>query len=197
MKIRPRAAVLVCAAAISMMLVEPAKAGRIGEGTIEFQGSGSFDHERVRVDGNFVGSITQASMSLGLATGITDMLMLGGSILFDYASLDPESGASYNQSVFRFTGDVILNFPVDGSLVPFVQSSIGLINWSATGESDVDMTLVLPFVGGGFRVLMGDHASFNVAAGFEYQARAQGDADTSAHDFVVRFGLSAFPKGLQ
>lgn len=197
MKIRPRAAVPVCVAALSMMLLGSAEASRIGAGTLEFHGSGGFGHERVRFDGEFVGSITQASVSLGLATGVTDMLMLGGSILFDYASVDPESGGSYNQSVFRFTGDVILNLPADGSLVPFVQSSIGLINWSASGASDLDMTLVLPFVGGGFRVLMGDHASFNVAAGFEYHARAQGDSDTSSHDFAVRFGLSAFPKGLE
>lgn len=90
-----------------------------------------------------------------------------------------------------------MNVPTEGRIVPFVQASVGLIHWSASGDAGLDMSLVLPFVGGGFRVLMGEHASFNISAGFEHHTNALGDSAASSRNFGVRFGLSAFPKGLE
>ena len=55
----------------------------------------------------------------------------------------------------------------------------------------------LPFVGAGFRTILGTHASVNVLAGYRYQKNAFGLEDITAHDILLTFGLSVFPNGIQ
>ena len=68
---------------------------------------------------------------------------------------------------------------------------------SADFYDDAEITYSLPFVGAGFRTILGSHASVNILAGYRRQVNAYGIEDINANDIIVSFSLSVFPNGIQ
>ena len=165
-----------------------ANAGEIGKGTLELGLTGGFERTSVEEE-----KLNSLDLQTRLTWSLTNRVAMGGTVTFEHFSSD--SGA--DATSMGLTADFILNFPTQSIVVPFGQVSLGVTTWGGSLYDDPELTLVLPFVGGGFRVLAGSHASVNVLAGYRHQSNAFGIKDVTAHDIVLSFGLSIFPGGIQ
>jgi hypothetical protein len=163
-------------------------AGEIGKGTLELGLAGGF--ERTSIEDEKLNSL---DLQTRLTWSLTNRVAMGGTVAFAHLSSDSGGDATS----MGLTADFILNFPTQSNVVPFGQVSLGVTTWGGDVYDDPELTFVLPFVGGGFRVLVGDHASVNVLAGYRHQSNAFGIKDLTAHDIVLSFGLSVFPGGIQ
>lgn len=169
----------------------------IERGTIEIQVSGALAHSRFDFKDEYQGSSTEADLRLGVAGAFSPVMMVGGTVIWDYLSFDPKDGGSGSASRAGLQLDLIANLPRSGSLLPYFQLSAGVIGLSNAAPDDLENSMVLPLLGVGLRTLVGDHASLNVLAGFQHRTKPAGVDDTSAYDYFVRFGFSVFPGGLR
>ena len=160
----------------------------IGKGTLELALAGAF--ERTSFEDS---DLTSFDLGTRLTYSLTNRFATGGTVGFSHLST-----ASGNDATSVYVGvDFVANFPTQSSIVPFAQLSFGLTSWAGDFYDDADLTYSLPFVGAGFRTILGDHASVNILAGYRHQVNAFGVEDITAHDIIVSFGLSVFPNGIQ
>lgn len=176
--------------ALAVAVVLPLRSGaaEIPAGALEFGLSGGFE----RSDFEDVG-LNQLMLHMRMARSITRRIALGGSLDLEYVAED--SGTDANS--VGVTGDFILNFPTSGNAVPFGQLSVGVTHWGGDLYDDSELTQILPFLGAGVRVFVGDHASMNALVGYRHQVNVFGVKDVDSNDFVLSLGLSVFPTGVQ
>ena len=194
----PRAVLI---ASISLFLA-PAlalqvRASDIPRGSVELHFGGGFDRMSIQDGSDDIGSQSEAQIGFGFARALTDRFMLGSSLSMIYVSIDPEGSGSSSASALRGNLDAYLNFDGGETLIPFLLLSFGVIRWSDDSASDYKPTLIVPRIGVGLRVLIGDSAAFVGVLGFENHIHAVGNEDLSARDIGLSFGISAFPGGLQ
>lgn len=186
-----------CVLAFSVCSVRTEAAG-IPLGSSELRLSAAFDHLDINTDGgDDVATLDEAQIAFGYFHAISGQVQVGGSLGLLYQAIDIEGGGSASQAAMRWTGDVIVNFSASQSVIPFAQLSFGLIHWSDDDDTDYDLTLILPMIGVGMRVPVGESAAVVALLGFENQLSAQGSDDLQAFDFGLHLGISAFPGGLR
>lgn len=173
---------------LCLLAAPDARSATLGRGTVELGLAGGFDRSEIEDY-----AITSLDLQTRLAWSVSSRVALGGSLNFSHASED--SGADLTN--FGLTADCYLNFPTEGNVIPFIQLSMGVNRWSGDIYRDPEPGWILPFIGAGFRVLMGDYASVNVRAGYRYQKNAFGLEDVNSHDILLGFGLSVYPGGIQ
>jgi hypothetical protein len=182
--------VLAVGMAVAVVSAAPrvARPAEISRGTVELALAGGFQH--TSVEGT---SISSLDLGTRLSYSLTNRFAVGGTIGF--AHLSQESG--FDSTNLGLAADLILNFSSGSAVVPFAQLSVGSTSWSGSGYDDAKWGYTLPFVGVGFRTILGNYASINVLAGYRHQMNAFGVEDLTAHDVLVSFGLSVFPNSVE
>jgi hypothetical protein len=187
MMIRTTTVALITVAAL-WLAATPTRGAEIGKGTVELGLAGGF--ERANVEET---SLTTLDLGARLTYSFTNRVAAGGTIAFTHFSWEE----GFDETSLGATADLIVNFSSGSSVVPFGQLSVGLTNFSGDLFDDAELSYILPFVGAGFRTLLGDYASVNVVAGYRHRTNFLGIKDISSHDIVLSFGLSVFPGGIK
>jgi outer membrane protein W len=185
---------VVVVAVVGLLVGTTASAGGIEAETVEVIPNTSFSYSSYS-DGN--DDLTITNLQLGGAFGyfFTNMFELQIGVIVDYTSIDAGGGDSASQTNTGMVGSLVLNFPTESVVVPYVGVGGGfVVNSGDVGSAD-KLTSIVPTVEGGMRFLVGNSASINLGVSYEHQNNALGVEDVSAN--VVRFnvGVSAFVSG--
>lgn len=163
-------------------------------GTVELRTDILFDHDSREFEGEKVVTVTDGEATLRLGYFFTSMIEVAGGVLYGYDKTDPETAEEVKDSYYGVRGDVILNLPTDGPIVPFVAGGVGFV---AYGNEDIygdESSLIFPVIAGGIRVLMGNSASLNLTASYRKTSNFGGMKDFDSSTFRIGVGVSAFPR---
>lgn len=190
MRILSIATVLVVAFATASV------AGELPKGTIELSTTGSFSHQSMSMDGTDAGSQTNMNLTGEVGYSLTRNLSLAGGLVFQHAGVSPEGGESVSASQYGPQAGLRWNFATKSSIVPFVEGKFGVLAYGGDASDGAETTLLLPSIGGGVRVLLGETASVNFSGNYVRQQNASGVDQLNSNDIRFGVGLSVFPGGL-
>jgi hypothetical protein len=169
---------------LSMTLAASAMAQSLGTGASEVQGS--MNLTSVSYSG---ASLTTVGVDAFYGYFLTPNWEIAPGI-----DLTSVSGGGSTVTDFTGTGSVLYNFPAQGTVVPFVRGGLGFGTISGGGGSSINTTII-PLIGGGFRILLGNNASVNFTALYEHTSVSTDGASISGNAFLLGVGLSVFPVG--
>ncbi len=108
------------------------------------------------------------------------------------------SGGS-SVTLFGGVANAIFNFASSGTAVPFIELGLGYSTLTGGGGGSDLHTAILPRLGGGVRILVGNSASVNIGATYEHLSTSVsgGGGSLGGNQFGVNVGLSIFPSGLK
>jgi hypothetical protein len=182
---------MVLAATLALAAVpRVAGAASFEAGTVEFGIDATLSHSSYTYEDQAVAKRDDISVTTGVGYCVTDLLELKGSLLFTYASANPEGGESASASAFGALGGLVVNFGSGGTMVPYVQGSVGVLSYSGDGYENSEATLVLPRLGAGVRFMVGESASINCGAFWQLLSNAEGVEELSANQFGLAVGTS-------
>jgi len=199
----PRIALLVAAALLAAVAV--AGASSLNGGTVELRARGAFLHQSFESGDDFERTTNAFLLNADMGYFLTGMVELVGGVIYERSVAEVTAGDNETKdtdSRIGLLGQLILNFPTSGRMVPFVGGGAGFLDRSSEFESitgdystegDYETILILPRVEGGIRVLVGDSASLNIAAFYEHRKNAEGIEDAETDNIGVNLGISIFP----
>jgi len=168
-------------------------AASLEKGTLEVEGSVSFDHTSYSVSSQSQGTATDFAATLGGGYCLTRLIEVGGGLTMTHDAIEPEGGESISYSSYGGSVDVTLNFSTPNNLVPFVRVGAGFQSFSGDGSEDAKMALIAPYVRAGVRVLVGNSGSVNLSAAFRHEINSGGVEDLNANGLSFAVGVSLFP----
>jgi hypothetical protein len=166
-------------------------AASLEKGTLELETSVDLSHTAYSEDA--VGSRTNFEGTVGAGYSLTRMFQVGGGLLIGYHSGETDPGGSFSYSALGAAADVTVNFETPNILIPFVRAGVGFRNYSGDGYEDAKVGMVLPYVRGGVRVLVGNSASVNLSVAYRRIVNADGADGLDANNLSFAVGLSIFP----
>lgn len=167
-----------------------ASATEMPEGTIEFATTFLFDHSSYSADGTDAGSTTQINLEGSFGYCVSEMIELVGSLALVHQSYDSPGQASADATAYGGGGALVLNFPTQGSLVPFLEVGASLLAYSGDGADDLETTWVLPTAGVGVRFLVTESAALTSGVFYRHLNNALGAEDLSANSISLGVGIS-------
>jgi len=93
-------------------------------------------------------------------------------------------------SAFGVICGPVLDFGGGGPVVPHVQGGIGVLNHGGDVHEDSQAALILPQLGAGVRLMVGESASINCGAFWQHLSNAEGVEDLSASQSGIGMGTS-------
>jgi hypothetical protein len=188
----------VCAgmlvAAALLMFSSASQAGSLPKGTLEVSAYGLFDYSSYSADGDDAGSSTDFTLTGDLGYSVTDLLEVFGGLLIQHSSVDPVGAASVSQTAVGPEAGLTLNFKTSSIVVPYITGAVGLVAYSGDVLDNYSTGWMVPFLGAGIRVLVGNSAAFNFGLGYVHNIHATGAEDLTSDSIQVSVGISAFPK---
>lgn len=171
-----------------LLTASVAGAGSLDKGASEIQGAASLNSSSFE-GGSSVTEVT-ADVSYGYCIDSHWEIAPG---------IQVSSLSGSGSTLTSFTGLIegIYNFPMANSpLVPFLRAGVGYGTISGGGGSSIN-TSIIPEIGGGIRVLMGNSASLNFGAFYEHTSTSLsgGGSSVTGNAFGVTAGFSVFPWG--
>lgn len=192
---RARTLRVLAIAVIGLGLVVPAsQAGSLPKGTLEVAGYGFYDYSSYSADGDDAGSTSDFMLQGQIGYCVTDLIEVFGGLVVNYSSLDPAGAASVSQTAVGPEAGLTLNFKTSSIVVPYVTGAVGLVAYSGDVLDDYSTGWMVPFLGGGIRVLIGNSASFNFGLAYVHNVHASGAEDLTSDSIQFSLGISAFPK---
>lgn len=183
----------IAPAALALGLaVSPSQAALLGKGALELNPSLAFSHNSYSAGGSSDFTTTTLDVSAFVGYFTSDLVEIGGGLLVSYQSIPGIFTSRLSATHIGLTGGVTLNFATSSNVVPYLRGSVGLLDNS--GDTGHETTYLAPLLEGGLRVMVGQTASVNFAAGFQHQTNAFGVQDESANIVTFGVGLSVFPK---
>ncbi|MBN1826043.1 MAG: outer membrane beta-barrel protein [Candidatus Eisenbacteria bacterium] len=180
-------------------------ASSLNGGTVELRARGSFVHHTFDGGNDVEQTANVASLNCDLGYFLTSMVEVAGGVIYEHSSVEwtgPNQETKDTDSRIGLMGQLILNFPSSGAIVPFVGGGAGFLSLDSkfenttTGyedEGDYEKIYILPRVEGGIRVLVGDSASINIAGFYEHRKNDEGIEDADADNMGVSLGITIFP----
>ena len=175
------------------LLPSHAFAAALDKGTVEIEGSVSFDHASFSHSGEKLGTQTLFDGTLGAAYSLTRMFQVGGGLLFSASSFSPEGGSTSSDHAIGGSVDVTANFKTASGLVPFVRVGVGAMGFGGDNYPDAKTSVLAPLVRAGVRVLVADAGSVNLSLSYRHETNADGVDGDDANRFGLAVGISLFP----
>ncbi len=175
------------------LLPSHAVAAALDKGTVEVEGSVSFDHASFSRSGEKAGTETHFDGTVGAAYSLTRMFQVGGGLLISTSSFSDVAGSSFSNHAFGGSVDVTANFRAPSGLVPFVRVGVGAVGFGGDAYTEATTSLLAPMVRAGVRVMVGDAGSVNLSVAYRHETNADGVDGDDANRFGLAIGLSLFP----
>jgi hypothetical protein len=181
--------ILVVAA---LLVPVTAFASVIQRGAVEITAEGGFNHQSFSdVDG----SVSTFRAKAGFLRATSNVIQLGAQLSLNHQSLDLGSFGETDGGSAQLDGLFRVNLGSSERTVPYVQAGAGIVIWAGDLEGEEE-TFVLPQLALGVRFMVHEIASFNLSAGWTREINALGAKDFDADTYVVQFGFSVFPRGV-
>jgi len=170
-----RTAFTLCLVFVLMCLGVPgtAHAGSVPAGTVEI--APTFAYAHTSANG---ASTTVVSGGGYVGYAVTSLIEPRLRIAIDHFDLGFGIAGTTNQ----MTAGATLNFPVSGSVVPFVDAGAGFVRFGDNSSA------ILPELGAGVRALIGNSTSLNIGVAYQRQT----DQGTTEDVVLVTLGVSFF-----
>ncbi len=170
-----------------------AVAAALDKGTVEVEGSVSFDHASFSHSGEKAGTETHFDGTVGAAYSLTRMFQVGGGLLLSTSSFSDVVGSSFSNHAIGGSVDVTANFKTVSGLVPFVRVGAGALGFGGDAYTDAKTSILAPMVRAGVRVLVADAGSINLSVAYRHETNADGVNGDDANRFGLAVGISLFP----
>jgi hypothetical protein len=169
-----------------------ASASAIQRSAIEITAEGGFDHQSFSdVDG----SVSTLRAKAGFLRATSNVIQLGAQLTLNHQSLDLGSFGETDGGSAQLDGLFRVNFGSSERTIPYAQAGAGIVIWAGDLEGEEE-TFVVPQLALGVRFMVHEIASLNLSAGWTRELNALGTKDFDANTYVVQFGFSVFPRGV-
>jgi hypothetical protein len=193
---RARAVLVLVILAMVVLVAAPAtRAGALPKGTLEVAAYALYDYSSYGYSGADDGSSSDFTLTGQLGYCVTDLIEVFGGLLVQHSSVDPVNVASTSSTAIGPEAGMMLNFANSSIVVPYISGAVGLVSYSGTAAS-YSTGWMVPFLGAGIRVLVGNSASFNLGVAYVHNINALGISDETSDSIRFSIGISAFPKKL-
>jgi hypothetical protein len=177
---------------VALCLPVSASASAIEKKSVEIDVSGGFSHQTFEeVDGH----ATNVQARVGILPALSNKIQLGGRLGLNHQSFDLGGLGEADGGALRADAVLRVNLGRSRNMIPFLELGAGVIVWTDEFGRDTN-TITFPQLAVGSRMIVHDIASFNLSLGWVNEKNALGLNDFDADSFLLQFGFSVFPKGI-